>query len=44
MEMLIADVGLRLRINSVANRVHKLSLVGKGKPDIASSIELFPED
>jgi hypothetical protein len=34
----------RLRITSVANRVHMLSLVGNGMQEMASKTELLPDD
>jgi len=37
-------VAARRRMTSVANRVHMLSLVGKGIPEIASKTELLPDD
>jgi len=40
----ISIVDVLLRINSVANRVQRLSFVGKGTPEIASNTELLPED
>ena len=44
METLTETVVSRRRINSVANRVQRLSLVGKDMPEMASSTELFPAD
>ena len=35
---------LRRSISSVAKRVHRVSLIGKRTPDIASKTELFPDD
>lgn len=40
----IPVVGPFRSTTSAANRVHRLILVGKGMPDIASKVELFPED
>jgi hypothetical protein len=42
--MLTLKDGSLRRTTSVAKQVQRLSLVGKGIPEIASRTELFPED